>query len=148
MTETDDPEKKKPDTTHEGHRGRLIAKFESGGLEEHEWLEGLLFNAYPRKNTNPVAHALLRKFGSIENIFTRTTEQLQTVEGIGPGVAAYLRVIGVFFKKFRSSGACYPKYYDVKEFVKYARREYSGLRFETFDMYFLDKKMNIVCREE
>ena len=48
MTETDDPEKKKPDTTHEGHRGRLIAKFESGGLEEHEWLEGLLFNAYPR----------------------------------------------------------------------------------------------------
>ena len=148
MTETDVPEKKKPDTTHEGHRGRLIAKFESGGLEEHEWLEGLLFNAYPRKNTNPVAHALLRKFGSIENIFTRTTEQLQTVEGIGPGVAAYLRVIGVFFKKFRSSGACYPKYYDVKEFVKYARREYSGLRFETFDMYFLDKKMNIVCREE
>lgn len=117
MTETDVPEKKKPDTTHEGHRGRLIAKFESGGLEEHEWLEGLLFNAYPRKNTNPVAHALLRKFGSIENIFTRTTEQLQTVEGIGPGVAAYLRVIGVFFKKFRSSGACYPKYYDVKEFV-------------------------------
>lgn len=148
MTETDVPEKKKPDTTHEGHRGRLIAKFESGGLEEHEWLEGLLFNAYPRKNTNPVAHALLRKFDSIENIFTRTTEQLQTVEGIGPGVAAYLRVIGVFFKKFRSSGACYPKYYDVKEFVKYARREYSGLRFETFDMYFLDKKMNIVCREE
>ena len=84
MTETDVPEKKKPDTTHEGHRGRLIAKFESGGLEEHEWLEGLLFNAYPRKNTNPVAHALLRKFGSIENIFTRTTEQLQTVEGICP----------------------------------------------------------------
>ena len=148
MGETDEAEKKKPDTAHEGHRSRLIAKMDSGTLEEHEWLEALLFNAYPRKNTNPLAHALLQKFGSVENVFSRTVEQLQTVDGVGKSVAAYLRAVGEFFRKYRSGGALYPKYYDVKEFSGYVRGEYANRRFETFDMYFLDKRMNIVCRQE
>ena len=128
MEATEDSEKKKEEPAHAGHRGRLIAKMDSGTLEEHEWLEALLFNAYPRKNTNPIAHALLKKFGSIENIFTRTTEQLLTVDGVGQGVAAYLRA--------------------VQEFAQYVRRKYANLRYETFDMYFLDKKMNIICCQE
>lgn len=148
MNDTEDLNKKTKKSAHDGHRSRLIAKMESGGLEEHEWLEALLFNAYPRKNTNPAAHALLQTFGSVENIFTRSIEQLQTVDGVGKGVAAYLRAVGVFFEKYRTSGALYPKYYDVKEFLKYARGEYASRKFEAFDMYFLDKKMNIICRRE
>lgn len=148
MEATEDSEKKKEEPAHAGHRGRLIAKMDSGTLEEHEWLEALLFNAYPRKNTNPIAHALLKKFGNIENIFTRTTEQLLTVDGVGQGVAAYLRAVGEFFRRYRSGGGWFPKYYDVQEFAQYVRRKYANLRYETFDMYFLDKKMNIICCQE
>ena len=48
---------------HEGHRQRLWEKLKQGdNLFEHELLEILLFNAYPRNNVNPVAHALLQRF--------------------------------------------------------------------------------------
>ena len=40
---------------HEGHRRRMYAKLKNDdGLHDHEVLEILLFNAFPRVNTNPV----------------------------------------------------------------------------------------------
>ena len=51
---------------HEGHRRRLYEKLKNGdNLFEHEILEMLLFNSYPRKNTNPIAHDLLSRFPGI-----------------------------------------------------------------------------------
>ena len=51
---------------HEGHRRRLMEKLRRGdNLFEHELLEILLFNAYPRANVNPVAHALLQRFATL-----------------------------------------------------------------------------------
>ena len=50
---------------HDGHRQRMYEKAEKGVLAEHEWLEVLLFNAIPRRNTNDIAHALIAQFGSV-----------------------------------------------------------------------------------
>ena len=61
---------------HEGHRQRLIAKLEEGTLCDHEYLEMLLFNALPRKNTNDIAHRLLAEFGSLNKVFAAKPEQL------------------------------------------------------------------------
>ena len=55
--------------THAGHRQRLYERLNSDGfLHDHELLEMLLFNAFPRKNTNPIAHALLDAFGSLKGV--------------------------------------------------------------------------------
>ena len=60
---------------HEGHRQRLYEKLKNGdNLFEHEILEMLLFNAYPRKNTNPIAHELLNRFPSISEVLLGPTE--------------------------------------------------------------------------
>ena len=56
-------------------------------LEEHELLEIMLFNAVPRKNTNPAAHELIRAFGSLEGVLRASFEQLRTVNGIGAETA-------------------------------------------------------------
>ena len=53
---------------HEGHRKRIIQKLETGALLDHELLEIMLFSMLPRRNTNDIAHRLLQKFGSIEEI--------------------------------------------------------------------------------
>ena len=65
---------------HSGHRHRLIQKLDSGSLCEHEYLEMLLFNAVPRRNTNDIAHRLLARFGNIRDVLGAPLEQLQQVE--------------------------------------------------------------------
>lgn len=53
---------------HSGHRQRLKNRFLADGLRsfnEINTLELLLFYAVPRKDTNPIAHRLLDRFGSL-----------------------------------------------------------------------------------
>ncbi len=57
---------------HAGHRARkrkFVRDFGIEALEEHEILEVLLYYAIPMKDTNPIAHQLLKKFGSISAVF-------------------------------------------------------------------------------
>ena len=55
---------------HEGHRLRLRERFDSSGLDsfaQHEALELLLTYAIPRKDTKPIAKALIGR-GSGESL--------------------------------------------------------------------------------
>lgn len=56
---------------HAGHRDRMRKKFLKHGIEvfdQHEVLEILLFYAIPIRDTNPIAHKLINKFGSISAV--------------------------------------------------------------------------------
>lgn len=79
-----------------GHRRRVMKKVFENGIEtllEHEFLELCLFAVYKRCDTNPLAHALLEKFGNLESVCNATEEELTSVEGIGPAAAEYIRLI-------------------------------------------------------
>ena len=55
---------------HAGHRQRLKERFLKDGLdhfEEHQVLELLLFYGIPQRDTNEIAHELIRKFGSVQS---------------------------------------------------------------------------------
>ena len=66
---------------HEGHRRRMYEKLKNDSLlEDHELLEILLFNAFQRKNTNPIAHALLDRFGTLSGVFGADYNKLITVD--------------------------------------------------------------------
>ena len=82
---------------HEGHRQRLLRRFLEEGLEHfepHNKLELLLFYAIPRRDTNEIAHRLLKTFGSFSAVLDAPVEELEKVEGIGPAAAAYLKLLG------------------------------------------------------
>ena len=133
---------------HEGHRSRLIAKFDSNVLNEHEWLEALLFNAQPRKDTNALAHELLLSFGCIENIFSASMKQLTSVKGVGDNIASYLRCVGKFYENYhRDEGSVFPKQYIAAEFKRYAVQEYANRNLEVFDLYFMGERANIISRK-
>lgn len=79
-----------------GHRRRVMKKVFENGIEtllEHEFLELCLFAVYKRCDTNPLAHALLNKFGNLEAVCNASVEELLSVDGIGPAAAEYIRLI-------------------------------------------------------
>jgi DNA repair protein RadC len=124
---------------HEGHRQRLYAKLEEGdNLYEHELLEILLFNAYPRRDTNPIAHALLARFASIKEILSANTDELCSVEGVGKNVALYLKCIG---KCVNYGNGCdsFAIIKNVEQFKKFLAVRFRGKSVEVLEMYFLDK---------
>ena len=64
---------------HDGHRERLKKAFIEHGLEsmnEIQALELLLFFSVARRDTNELAHTLLDRFGSLDEIFHATAEEL------------------------------------------------------------------------
>ncbi|MBR7074511.1 MAG: DNA repair protein RadC [Oscillospiraceae bacterium] len=93
---------------HDGHRDRLRQSYLEHGLmsmNDINALELLLFYAIPRRDTNEIAHRLLDRFGSLDNVFSAPAEELQEVEGIGENAAALLTLIPEIMKKSRVSKA-------------------------------------------
>ena len=77
---------------HAGHRERLRKKFEENPemnvFEDHEALEFHLSLVIPRKDTNELAHELLRTFGSLDAVLcaTRPTTRI-SIRGISTHAA-------------------------------------------------------------
>lgn len=84
---------------HEGHRERMINKFSLNPsmLSDHELLEVLLFGILQRVDTNRLAHQLIRRFGSLKNVFDASVEELCSVSGVGKKTATHLSAIGKIF---------------------------------------------------
>ena len=87
---------------HQGHRERRRRLFLRQGLEpfaDHEVLELLLFYAIPQKDTNPIAHRLMDRFGSLEQVLSATAEELEEVEGIGESAAVLLQLVPLISRR-------------------------------------------------
>ena len=91
---------------HENHRERVKKKFSDFGFEgwyDHEVLEMMLFYAIPRCDTNPIAHELLKEFGSLSAVLDANAEQLEKIPGIGKSAAVYLSALGKLNKVYTRS---------------------------------------------
>lgn len=83
------------DSPHKGHRDRMRKKFllnELDGFETHEALELLLYYAVPRRDTNPIAHGLLERFGSLSAVLDAPLNAL-TEAGLTQNAAVLLKLI-------------------------------------------------------
>ena len=130
---------------HAGHRERVLNKLLSNpsAFSEHELLEALLFYFLPRKNTNELAHRLLRAFGSADKVFNASSEQLLSVDGVGERVAGALVLFGQFLKRYNKEKKDNPYILNlscVKEFVE----NYFDLNYETFTLLLLDKNRKLI----
>lgn len=88
---------------HSGHRERLKQRFRETGLESFNdinALEILLFYGIPRQDTNPIAHALLERFGSFQGVIDAPYEDLLKVPGVGENVATLLKLIPAVCKRY------------------------------------------------
>ncbi len=82
---------------HQGHRQRMKEKLRVHGariFDTYELLEMLLYYVIPYKDTNPVAKALLQRFGSLDEVLQADKASLLEVDGIGERAADFISVAG------------------------------------------------------
>ena len=132
---------------HEGHRERIRERLFShgGSLTDHELLEVLLFDPISRRDTNPVAHALLESFGGLESIFSASPRLLCAVAGIGPRAAEHIWMLGELMRRVRvwqDKRVNLSNFGEVSEFI---RRRFEGCRTERLEVYLADVNCTFLC---
>ncbi|MCL2203204.1 MAG: DNA repair protein RadC [Defluviitaleaceae bacterium] len=88
---------------HKGHRARFRQRYRETGLEsfaDHEVLELLLFYCYPQRNTNDIAHRMLREFGSLPHLFEADVETLVARLGCSENIAVLLNLMPAIAKRY------------------------------------------------
>lgn len=88
---------------HDGHRQRLKTRFLECGIDDfepHNVLELLLFYAVPRKDTNVLAHNLIKEFGSLSAVLDADPKDLMKVEGVGENTATFLSMMPQIARKY------------------------------------------------
>ncbi len=91
------------DNIHEGHRNRLKNRFLNEGLEnfeQHNVLVLVLFFAIPVRDVNPIAHALIEEFGSLEKVLDADYDHLCAVKGVSEHTATLITLIPQLFSKY------------------------------------------------
>ena len=142
-------EKEKP--SHLGHRERLRKKFASAGLDsflDHETLELLLTYCIARKDTKPLAWALLNRFGSLSAVLDADYEELCAVEGIGTQSALFLKLIRSTFKKYSLDGVKEKTIIrSPKQVIDYCKASLACHHEECFELIYLSVRNTILGTE-
>ena len=137
---------------HDGHRQRLKERFLRGGLDNFtdvQVLELALFYCIPRKDTNPIAHALLDHFGSLSQVLEASVEELQKVPGIGENTAIYLTMltqVGRYYLVDRSQREVILP--TIDKCGAYLVPHFFGRSVETVFLLCLDAKCKVLCCRE
>ncbi len=135
-------------TCHIGHRERLRKSFIENGaatLHEHHLLELLLTYAIPRRDVNPLAHELLRLYGSLESVLSAPIRDLMKVEGIGESAAALLSLAGTLRSRPSAGSGRRTPINTPEEAAKYCETLFKNpARYETTYCVSLDKKRRVI----
>lgn len=137
---------------HDGHRNRLKERFAKEGIDgftDVQVLELLLFYCIPRQDTNPIAHELLRRFGSLWRVMETPLSELEQVPGIGHNAAVFLHLIreaGRYYQVDRVKTGNQPT--TLEECADYLLPHFIGRINETVFLLCLDSKCKIICCRE
>jgi DNA repair protein RadC len=116
-------------------------------LADHEMLEIVLF-ALPRRDTKPVARALLSRFGSFARVITASVPDLLSVDGLGEaGVAALKSVQAGALRLLRAEVVDQPVLTNWERLTAYLSAELSRERIEQFRVLFLDSRNRLLADE-
>lgn len=137
---------------HDGHRQRLKKRYINEGLynfDEIQVLELILFYCIPRQDTNPIAHRLLDRFGSLSQVLEASPEELMKVQGIGESAAIFLSMfvsVGRYYRINRYGGEVILN--TIEKCGEYITPFFEGRRNETVFLLCLDAKCKVLCCRE
>ncbi|HKB96743.1 MAG TPA: DNA repair protein RadC [Rhizomicrobium sp.] len=135
----------------DGHRMRLRARFLKGGAEampDYELLELTLFAALPRRDTKPLAKALLARFGSFAEVIAAPRARLLEVKGAGESVANHLKIVEAAAHRLAKTKVIgRPALSSWSALLDYCTAAMARSQNEEFRVLFLDRKNNLVADE-
>jgi DNA repair protein RadC len=130
---------------------RLRERFLAGGADampDYELLEMTLFAALPRRDTKPLAKALLARFGSFAEVIAAPRARLLEVKGVGEAVANHLKIVEAAahrLAKTRVVGR--PVLSSWSALLDYCTAAMARVPNEEFRVLFLDRK-NVLITDE
>ncbi len=131
-----------------GHRDRLRQKFLDGKLVDYEKLELLLGYAIPRRDTRPLAHALIKHFGSLPQVLTAQIDDLLAFPGIGRNTAIFLKLVqNIVLSGYRAAMDTRPIFHDIKFVQDYCRWTFANKLVEEFHVLYLDSDFRLLQDE-
>jgi DNA repair protein RadC len=135
----------------DGHRERLRARFLKGGAEampDYELLELTLFAALPRRDTKPLAKALLARFGSFADVIAAPRARLLEVKGVGEAVANHLKIVEAAAHRLAKTKVIgRPALSSWAALLDYCMAAMARSPTEEFRVLFLDRKNVLVADE-
>lgn len=140
-----------PEAHYHGHRDRLRTRYREQGdsaLADYEILEMLLFRLIPRKDTKPIAKALLARFGTLAGVFGAPIALLQEVSGIGEAVALDLKLISTIGHRTLKSELRQKQLLSSwSAVIDYCHAAMAYETKEQFRILFLDKRNTLIADE-
>jgi len=134
-----------------GHRERLRRRFREAGpdaLPDYELLEMILFRAVPRRDTKPLAKAVLAKFGSFAEALNAPEERLREVPGLGEAAITEIKLVrAAALRLVRGEVLERPVLASWSQVLDYCRASMGFEAKEQFRILFLDKRNQIIADE-
>lgn len=135
----------------DGHRGRMRARLLTAGpdaLADHELLEMVLFLALPRRDTKPIARALLARFGSYAAAIAAPLPDLLGIDGLGEAGAAALKTVqAAALRLARAEVLHQPVLNNWDRLMAYLNAAVARERVEQFRVLFLDNRNRLMADE-
>ncbi len=134
---------------HKGHRDRMKNKFLKNGLEaleEHEILELLLYYSIARRDTNPLGHRLLSRFGSLAGVFDANFDLLMSIDGVSEHTATLIKLIPQLSKSYLESKQTKDsvRFLTKDDIYNFCKMLFVGKVEEEFYVICLDKRSRVI----
>jgi len=134
-----------------GHRERLRQRLLTAGpdsLNDQDLLELILFLALPRRDTKPIARALLARFGSFANVIAAPVNELRAIEHMkDSGPAALKAVQAAALRLARAEVVNQPVLNNWDRLMQYLNAALARERVEQFRVLFLDTRNRLLADE-
>ena len=134
-----------------GHRARLRQKLANSGgdaLHDHELIEYLLALAIPRRDTKPLAKALLREFNGIGGLMAADWQAIARVPGMGDTSIAAIKIVhATLLRMLRNEVAERPVLASWQALLDYLRADMAYLGVERVRVLHLNSR-NMLIRDE
>jgi DNA repair protein RadC len=134
-----------------GHRERLRKRFRDAGpdaLPDYEMIELVLFRAVPRRDTKPLAKAILARFGTFAEAMNAPDELLKEVPGLGEAAITEIKLVrAAALRLVRGEVLERPVLGSWTQVLDYCRASMGFEPKEQFRILYLDKRNQIIADE-
>jgi DNA repair protein RadC len=134
-----------------GHRQRLRDRFRQGGPEampDYELMELILFRAIPRRDTKPLAKAIINRFGSFAEAVSASEERLAEIPGLGEAAITEIKLIrAAALRLTQGEVRKRPLLSSWSQVAEYCRAAMGFEAREQFRILFLDKRNRLLADE-
>ncbi|MBC3887811.1 DNA repair protein RadC [Acetobacterium paludosum] len=136
---------------HQGHRQRVKNRALLEGIdsfEDHQILELLLFYCIPMKDTNELAHQLIKAYGSLSGVFDADPVDLCKMAGVTENTGVLLSLMPALARRYNQGKFKEKAVLDsTSRAGEYAVALFTGRLYEVFYVICLDSqnRVNHAC---